>query len=77
MQGIQEPHFWTLCSNNYCGGLKLKVSRDVNPEYVISHTQTILRNVGVNQLYVQLEYEHNMNAYQNVNSLHQRQSNTL
>ena len=66
MQGVQEPHFWTLCSNYYCGGLKLEVSRDADPKYVISHTQMIFRSVGVNQLYVQLDYEHHMDAYQNL-----------
>lgn len=24
VQGVQEPHFWTLCSNYYVGGIKLR-----------------------------------------------------
>ena len=62
--GVQEPHFWTLCTNYYCGGIKLEVSKDCDPKYVISHTQHIFRSVGVNQVYVQLDYEHQANAYQ-------------
>ena len=33
---------------------------------MIAHTQMIFRAVGVNQLYVQLEYEHNQASYQNL-----------
>ena len=28
-------HFWTLCSNYYCGGLKLEVLPDCDPKYII------------------------------------------
>lgn len=68
VQGVQEPHFWTLCSNYYVGGVKLEVAKDCDPKYVISHTQMIFRSVGVNQLYVQLEYEHDQMSYQNLMS---------
>ena len=64
--GVQEPHFWTLCSNYYAGGIKLEVRKDADHKYVIAHTQMIFRAVGVNQLYVQLEYEHNQASYQNL-----------
>lgn len=66
VEGVQETHFWTLCSNYYCGGLKLEVSKNVDPKYVVSHTQMIFRSAGVSQLYVQLDYEFNRNTYQNL-----------
>ncbi|KAL3288431.1 hypothetical protein HHI36_002877 [Cryptolaemus montrouzieri] len=53
---IQEPHFWTLCSEVYVGGVKLEVSKNVDPKYVTSHTQMIFASVGVRHLYVQLDY---------------------
>lgn len=53
---VQEPHFWTLCSDVYVGGLKLEVSKNVDAKYVVSHTQMIFASVGVRQLYVQLDY---------------------
>lgn len=53
---VQEPHFWTLCSDVYVGALKLEVSKNVDPKYVISHTQMIFAAAGVRQLYVQLDY---------------------
>lgn len=53
---VQEPHFWTLCSDVYVGGLKLEVSKNVDPKYVVSHTQMIFAAVGVRHLYVQLDY---------------------
>lgn len=53
---IQQPHFWTLCSDYYVGALKLEVSREADPKYIVSHTQMIFSAVGVQQLYVQLDY---------------------
>lgn len=53
---VQEPHFWTLCSDIYVGALKLEVSKNVDPKYVVSHTQMIFAAAGVRQLYVQLDY---------------------
>ncbi|VEN54724.1 unnamed protein product [Callosobruchus maculatus] len=38
---VQEPHFWTLCSDYYVGAVKLEVSKTVDPKYVISHAQMI------------------------------------
>jgi len=66
VQGVQETHFWTLCSNYYCGGLKIEVMAHADPKYIVSHTQMIFRSVGVTQLYVQLDYEHNQNSYRNL-----------
>lgn len=62
VQGVHEQHFWTLCSNYYCGGLKLEVLPDADPKYIISHTQNIFRSVNVTQLFVQLDYEHHQNG---------------
>lgn len=53
---VQEPHFWTLCSNFYVGAIKLEVSKNVDPKYVITHTRMIFEAVGVRQIYVQLDY---------------------
>ncbi|XP_046997009.1 zinc transporter 7 [Schistocerca americana] len=53
---VQEPHFWTLCSDVYVGALKLEVSKAADPKYIVSHTHMIFASVGVRQLYVQLDY---------------------
>lgn len=53
---VQEPHFWTLCSDVYIGVLKLEVSKNIDPTYVLTHTRMIFESVGVNQIYVQLDY---------------------
>ena len=34
---LQETHFWTLCSNYYCGGLKLEVAATADPKYVVQY----------------------------------------
>lgn len=67
---VQETHFWTLCSNYYVGGLKLEVSSDADPKYIVSHTQMIFRSVGVTQLFVQLDYEYSKNTYQNLQNFY-------
>ncbi|XP_046740337.1 zinc transporter 7 [Diprion similis] len=53
---VQEPHFWTLCSDIYVGCLKLEVARTVDPKYVVAHTQMIFQAAGVKQLTIQLDY---------------------
>ncbi|CRK99456.1 CLUMA_CG012672, isoform A [Clunio marinus] len=53
---VQEPHFWTLCSDFYVGAIKLEVSKNVDPKYVITHTRMIFESVGVRQIYIQLDY---------------------
>lgn len=53
---VQEPHFWTLCSDAYIGALKLEVSKNVDPKYVVSHTRMIFEAIGVKQITIQLDY---------------------
>lgn len=53
---VQEPHFWTLCSDVYVGTLKLEVARTVDPKYVVAHTEMIFHAAGVRYLTVQLDY---------------------
>lgn len=52
---VQQPHFWTLCSNVYVGGLKLEVSPTADTKFILSHTHNIFAAVGVRQLYVQID----------------------
>lgn len=74
VQGVQETHFWTLCSNYYCGGLKIEVAANADPKYIVSHTQMIFRSVGVTQLYVQLDYEYGQNTYRNLQNVDRQES---
>lgn len=53
---VQEPHFWTLCSEVYIGTIKLEVSSKADAKYILSHTHNIFTQVGVRQLYVQVDY---------------------
>lgn len=53
---VQEPHFWTLCSDVYVGALKLEVSKNVDAKYVVTHTRMIFEAIGVKQITVQLDY---------------------
>jgi len=67
VQGVHETHFWTLCSNYYCGGLKLEVSANADAKYIVSHTQNIFRSINVTQLFVHLDFlEHqHQSSYSN------------
>lgn len=56
VHAVQEPHFWTLCSDVHVGAIKLEVAREVDPRYVTQQTARIFRDVGVKHLTVQLDY---------------------
>ncbi|XP_064625495.1 zinc transporter 7-like [Lineus longissimus] len=53
---VQEPHFWTLCSDVYIGTIKLEVASDADTKYILSHTHNIFTASGVKQMYVQLDH---------------------
>ncbi|XP_076439815.1 LOW QUALITY PROTEIN: zinc transporter 7-like [Babylonia areolata] len=53
---VQEPHFWTLCSDVYIGTIKLEVAVNADARYLVSQTHNIFTQVGVRQLYVQIDY---------------------
>ncbi|XP_076028043.1 zinc transporter 7 isoform X2 [Genypterus blacodes] len=58
LQGVynlQEPHFWTLCTDVYIGTLKLLVAPDADARWILSQTHHIFTQAGVRQLYVQVE----------------------
>ncbi|XP_077464113.1 zinc transporter 7 [Stigmatopora argus] len=52
---VQHPHFWTLCSDVYVGTLKVAVAPDADARWILSQTHGIFTQVGVRQLYVQIE----------------------
>ena len=53
---VQETRFWTLCSGQYIGNVKLEVSGAADPRYLQQQTRAIFSTVGVTQLYIQLDY---------------------
>ncbi|XP_068175406.1 zinc transporter 7 [Antennarius striatus] len=58
LQGVynlQEPHFWTLCTDVYIGTLKLLVAPDADARWILSQTHHIFTQAGVRQLYVQID----------------------
>jgi len=53
---VQEPHFWTLCSDIYVGTLKLEVSRNADPRYITQNAQLIFQGIGVTKMTIQLDF---------------------
>ncbi|KAG0725124.1 Zinc transporter 7 [Chionoecetes opilio] len=53
---VQEPRFWTLCSGQYIGNVKLEVSGAADPRYLTQQARAIFSSVGVTQIYIQLDY---------------------
>lgn len=48
LQGVyslQEPHFWTLCSDVYIGTVKLLVAADADSRWILSQTHNIFTQV--------------------------------
>ncbi|XP_078417791.1 zinc transporter 7 isoform X2 [Cetorhinus maximus] len=59
LQGVYsiiDPHFWTLCSEVYIGTVKLLVAPDADARWILSQTHSIFTQVGVRQLYVQIDF---------------------
>lgn len=52
---VQDPHFWTLCSKNFIGNLRILVSPQADASSILSQTHAIFTQLGVKQLYVQIE----------------------
>ena len=52
---IQEPHFWTLCSDVFIGTIKIQVAPHANAGYIQSQAHAIYAQIGVRQLYVQID----------------------
>nr|CAG4651980.1 EOG090X09D3 [Triops cancriformis] len=55
---VQDPHFWTLCSDAYVGAIKVEVAPHADAKYIISSTHSIFNAIGVRQLYVQVDFAH-------------------
>ncbi|GFS25487.1 zinc transporter 7 [Elysia marginata] len=53
---VQEPHFWTLCTDVYVGTIKVEVAHGADSRYIVSQTHNIFTQVGVRQLYVQVDH---------------------
>ena len=50
LQGVynlQEPHFWTLCTDVYIGTLKLLIAPDADGKWILSQTHNIFTQVGM------------------------------
>ncbi|XP_051930345.1 zinc transporter 7 [Hippocampus zosterae] len=52
---VQQPHFWTLCTDVYVGTLKVVVAPDADARWILSQTHNIFTQMGVRQLYVQID----------------------
>jgi len=55
VNSVQDPHFWTLCSKNFVGSMRVLVTPTADASVVLSQTHGIFNQIGVKQLYVQLE----------------------
>jgi zinc transporter 5/7 len=53
---VQEPHFWTLCTDVYVGTIKLEVAANADSRYILSQAHNIFTQIGVRQLYVQIDH---------------------
>jgi len=53
---VQSPHFWTLCSERYVGGIKIEVSFNCDPRYVTLTAKSLFKQIGVEDLYIQIDF---------------------
>lgn len=53
---VQSPHFWTLSSERFTGGIKIEVSFNCDPRLVSNTTRQIFSQIGVTDLYIQIDF---------------------
>lgn len=53
---VQSPHFWTLSSEKFTGGIKIEVSFNCDPRLVANTTRQLFSQIGVHDLYIQIDF---------------------
>lgn len=53
---VQSPHFWTLSSDKYVGGIKIEVSFNCDPRFVSMTARSLLSKIGINDVYIQIDF---------------------
>ncbi|CAF0853229.1 unnamed protein product [Brachionus calyciflorus] len=53
---VQSPHFWSLSSDKYCGGIKIEVSFNCDPRYVQQTVRSMLLQIGIQEVYIQVDF---------------------
>lgn len=53
---VQSPHFWTLSSTNFTGGIKIEVSFNCDPRLVANTSRKLFKDIGINDLYIQIDF---------------------
>jgi len=54
---VQDPHFWTLCTDNYVGTIKVEVKPNADPKLIQFHVHSIFNQINVNVI-VQIDFHH-------------------
>lgn len=52
---VHEVHIWTLNSDNYIGSLKLEVAQSADNRSILSHTKSLLTQIGVDRVHIQID----------------------
>lgn len=58
VHSIHEPHFWTLCSDNYVGTIGVEISRTADYTYIQNTVRSIFTQIGVKQVHIEIHYAH-------------------
>lgn len=53
---VQSPHFWTLSSEKFTGGIKIEVSFNCDPRLVANTTRQLFSQIGISDLYIQIDF---------------------
>lgn len=56
---VQSPHFWTLSSDKFMGGIKIEVSFNCDPRYVMQTVKSYFAQIGIHEVYVQIDFPNN------------------
>lgn len=58
VHSIHEPHFWTLCSDNYVGTIGVEIARTADYTYIQNTVRSIFTQIGVKQVHIEIHFAH-------------------
>lgn len=56
VHSIHEPHFWTLCTDQYVGTIGVEIARSADYTYIQNTVRSIFAQIGVKQVYIEIHY---------------------
>ena len=51
---VRDAHFWTLCTGNYLGSMRLDIQQGSDPTHLVAVTRSILKQAGLTDVIIEV-----------------------